>query len=58
MLRSFEKGFFYVNVKAKHLLLENKLQDMKTEWRRFREVDKGKETVSQGSEDIMHIKWH
>ena len=55
MLRSFEKGFFYVNVKAKHLLLENKLQDMKNGGR---EVDKGRETVSQGSEDIMHIKWH
>ena len=38
---------FLVDVKAKYLLLETKVQDMKTEWRRLGDVARGLETVSR-----------
>ena len=34
MLRFFEKKRFLLDVKAKHFLLETKMQGVETEWRR------------------------
>ena len=53
MLRFFEKKRFLVDVKAKYFLLETKMWDVETEWRRLSDLARGTETVSRGLKVIM-----
>ena len=55
MLRLFVKNFFFVNVKAKYLFVETKMQGMDTEKQRLGEAARGAETVSRGLEAILRI---